>query len=558
MKTIHPLSEHLINQIAAGEVIENPASVVKELVENAIDAKAHHIYVSIESGGMDKILVIDDGIGMSKEDLKLSIHRHTTSKIQCFEDLFDLHTMGFRGEALASIASCSTLKIRSKHINEPHGNEIIVKHGRIVSESPCAIAKGTKIEVMELFSNLPARKKFQKKALTNISIITKTMHHLALSHFSIGFTFVSNERKIFDFPSIEQEKNFPVRVKKVLKIDEGKWWKNTDLKFSGFGFFSEPYLSKKTRTSQYLFINGRWVYSGKIFKAVIDGYGTRIQEGTFPPFFLHLTLPKDQIDVNVHPQKKEIRFLQLQEIYMQIVDAIHEIFSKTEEPIFIQEAPKFTYEFSHNPSPPMKLLEEPYVQTQMYQASQPEEKILSIVDHFALIEGVIFQEKGLFLFDLKSAWESCLFEKFQQTGSMASQTLLLPIPVQIPQERMEVFLSKQDLIQKWGFSFHSIGENSLLVEEIPKLLKESEVISFFEEICQDLTLLDFSNTLKKKARKNLACVCEKMAQKKIWTLEDAQYIFKKWKDSKQISTSPRGKKIVIPLHPDRLHQLFEK
>ena len=324
---INLLPEHLINQIAAGEVIENPASVIKELVENSLDAKSTKIEIEIKAGGLLLIRVSDDGIGMDKKNLKLSILRHATSKISCFDDLHKINTMGFRGEALASIASISKMKIESAKENEGHvlssdgGNDITIE--------PCARSLGTEVEIKSLFFNVPVRKKFQKSTISLTNDILKAINNLAIANPFIGFSFISDERKIVDVKrnvSDSFKEALEIRVKALLGeniFNYLSWIMNLKKPFAPI-----PLFSKKNRTGQYLFLNRRVIYSEVISRAIKEGYGTRIDEKDYPVYVLHIDIDPSLVDVNVHPQKKHVRISDEQQIRSFIQRAVNLAFVK--------------------------------------------------------------------------------------------------------------------------------------------------------------------------------------------------------------------------------------
>lgn len=300
VQKILKLPETVINQISAGEVVENPASIVKELVENSLDAGANAIHVEIVGGGQELIRVEDDGCGMSSEDALLSLERHATSKLKSIDDLQTLGTMGFRGEALAAISSVSQFELMT---SDGTGTKVVCEGGRIVKAEPCARNRGTTIEIRSLFFNTPARKKFQKSASACAAAVTKTMETIVLAHPEIAFTLkVHGKTTIKTRPASWKE-----RIGEIVGILEH------EVKFEGngvaiAGLIGAPAKAMINRSGQYLYINRRPIFSPLISRAVKDGFGTRIAEHEFPPFVLFLEIPADEVDVNVHPQKKEARF----------------------------------------------------------------------------------------------------------------------------------------------------------------------------------------------------------------------------------------------------------
>ncbi|MFS8563958.1 MAG: DNA mismatch repair endonuclease MutL [Rhabdochlamydiaceae bacterium] len=309
MSLIQILSNETINRIAAGEAIESPASVVKELVENAIDAGSKRIFVEIKEGGFQLIRVIDNGCGMGPDDALLSLERHATSKIRQAEDLSSLMTMGFRGEALASIAAISKLSLTTA-VSDAPGTKVECEGGRVLSLAPFPRRPGTTIDVRSLFYNVPARKKFQKSSAAATADVHRLLIALALAHPEITFEFVSQEKEVFSFAgNMEQV----LRIREVFGGEFVKEMKALDVQIGEYrikGYLASPAQSRLNKTGQYTFINRRSVVAPLISFAVKEGYGMRLDGDRYPVYILHLDIPPSVVDVNVHPQKREVRFQQ--------------------------------------------------------------------------------------------------------------------------------------------------------------------------------------------------------------------------------------------------------
>lgn len=364
---IRVLSDHTINKIAAGEVIENPASVVKELVENSIDADSTDICVEIKGGGRQLIRITDNGFGMNRDDAVLCLERHATSKLRDVEDIHSLATMGFRGEAIPSIASISKFNLLTNHANpsnEEHhtsGTMVIVDGGRLVSCSPAARSQGTTIEVKSLFFNVPVRKKFLKSPVVDANEILKTVSLIALGHPHIKFQLVSEGKSLLSTSLPDKSLPFNDQLKSRISDVLGKEFVESinfiDTEANQLtlqGGVGLPGYTRHNRSAQYLFINKRAVVSPLVSFAVREGFGTAIPTGRFPAFILHLTLPGNWVDVNVHPQKKEVRLRQEQLIKDLIINGVRNTlrspFSTREEPapspcFFVQPSSPW------NPSP---------------------------------------------------------------------------------------------------------------------------------------------------------------------------------------------------------------
>lgn len=322
MGSIRVLSDQLVNQIAAGEVVERPASVVKELVENAIDSKATQITVEIWKGGIEKIVITDDGIGMDEMDARLAFERHATSKIATTEDLFKIRTLGFRGEALASIASVSRVTLLTKTATSLGGIRLEMEGGKTPTVSAAGSSTGTKLEVRDLFFNTPARKKYLKSDQTEYRHVLETLQDVALAHPEVTFKLMSNGRTAFDLLKTEK---LSARIgallgKSVSDEMSEVFYGGRDLQITGH--VGKPHTARATRKYQYFIINGRPVQDHRLGYAVKEAYSNLIPSSQYPIFVLSLTLDPSAIDVNVHPRKLEVRFADPHEIFRVVKSSV--------------------------------------------------------------------------------------------------------------------------------------------------------------------------------------------------------------------------------------------
>src|SRR5215471_8051632 len=325
MSRIRLLPETVASQVAAGEVIERPASVIKELVENSIDAGARKIDIFIRRGGVSYVRVIDDGCGMDRDDALLSLERHATSKIRSVADLEAVGTLGFRGEALPSIASVSRFRLTSRESNAVAGTEIIVNGGKIDVVRDGGEAPGTQVEVRSLFYNVPARRKFLRSENTESRNIEHQLHLQAIGHSQIAFTFARDDRLVFQLPT---STTLSDRIRdlygnqlldQLLPLNDSS---STQIRISGL--IGQAGLSRQTRAQQLVFVNGRAIESPLITAAVREGYHTALMKGQYPVTFLFLELDPGAVDVNVHPAKREVRFRDPNAIREAIVLSIQE------------------------------------------------------------------------------------------------------------------------------------------------------------------------------------------------------------------------------------------
>ena len=304
---IQLLPDHVANQIAAGEVVQRPASVVKELLENAVDARATDIKLIIKDAGKSLVQVIDNGKGMSVTDSRLCFERHATSKIRQAEDLFSLHTKGFRGEALASIAAIAHVEMKTKQEQDELGTHIIIEGSKFVSQEPSVLPKGTSFAVKNLFFNIPARRNFLKSETVEFRHIVDEFQRVALAHPNIYFTMYHNGSEMFNLPN----SNFRQRIvnifsgktnEKLVPIQE-----ETEI-VTIEGFVGKPEFAKKNRGEQFFFVNDRFIKSGYLHHAVMAAYEGLLPNGAQPTYFIYLNVPPNTIDINIHPTKTEIKF----------------------------------------------------------------------------------------------------------------------------------------------------------------------------------------------------------------------------------------------------------
>ena len=322
MSRIKVLSENITNRIAAGEVIERPASVVKELVENAIDAGALNIRVNIERAGSKLIAITDDGCGMDEDDALLCLEPHATSKIHTEKDILGINTFGFRGEALPSIASISRFTLRTRIADALEGTEVIVQGGKFIKVTPTGCAPGTEMIIRDLFFNTPARKKFLRTAPTEEKHIQETLYLLSLPHPQVSFELIMDGHQIFSSPGHD---NLLPRIKNFFGNKYGDGMLEIGYSHAGVsvsGFTARHGLTRNTRREQRTFVNGRAVDAAAIFRGIREGYGGIIEKGRFPPTILFLKMDPFMVDVNVHPAKREVRFRNERDIVQAITEAV--------------------------------------------------------------------------------------------------------------------------------------------------------------------------------------------------------------------------------------------
>lgn len=475
---IAKLPETLINQIAAGEVVENPASCIKELIENSIDAKASHIDITIKSGGFLSILISDNGHGIPQDQILVAFERHTTSKLSQLEDLQSHYKMGFRGEALASIASCSKVIMKTS-TEDGLGTCVEIHGGEVQKIESISMKKGTSIEIKDLFYNTPARKKFQKSASSSTFEIQKQLTCLMLAHPQVSFRFKSESNVIleaFSEPGSDFKKAFKKRLFDVFEdfdVDQGQFVNVSDPMISIMGYIAPFAVHSNTRKEQFFIVNNRPVDCPSIAYGLSETLKTFLPEKRFFKGVFHMNIDPKWIDINIHPQKKEIKFAEeayVKDVFRRLVlpkspiSAIHEL--PPVNPV------SFDYKI---PCEPIKA--QPSTTLSFDQFTYI--KTIGFFSPYLLIDAQELDEfchqEGLVLFDVKKAFASLKKEKFlENQQTMPSQGLLIPIPLKIS----SLELQNTSYLKQLGFELDSHGAMCAH----PLDLSTQEALS----ICQDL------------------------------------------------------------------------
>ena len=559
------LDSKLINQIAAGEVIECPSNVVKELVENSIDAQSTQISIYIEELGLKKIRINDNGIGMSKEDLFLAIRRHSTSKINKFNDLFCLQTFGFRGEALSSIASISKMRIETANAQESILADI--EEGKVKSVEKTARNQGTTINIEALFYNVPVRKKFQNKK--NISDILKTINNIALCHPEISFSFVNDNRQVFKYKRVESIKE---RIKDVLGKEFFKEMipfthKARDIKIEGF--LSKPELAKKRRFLQHIFINKRHVKYPFISDMIKIAYSTRISDHLFPYFILFFSINPSSIDVNIHPQKKQVKISFEELLKNEIIQAVNNSFSyrsynnesfcNSHIDIDAVNLNKIEYNLSHD-----EHKQELKDAQQEFDFVQQKKEIafcpLFLLSPFFIIDSVdilnkINEKHGLVVIDLTLACQKYIFESIMNKKKI-SQIQRLAIPSIVDLNHIGHVDEKSILfLGKIGFEIRMLSKDSICIDGIPHILKRAEALNIVIDIFEkNISMENVENIFVKKIVKS---VILKTMNNTSFTMEIAILLTKNLFKYKDPIYSPSGKIIITNINQERLKTFFK-
>ena len=517
------LPENVANQIAAGEVVQRPSSVVKELLENSVDCGSKNIKLIIKHAGKTLIQVIDDGLGMNKDDLSLCYVRHATSKIRKPKDLFDLKTMGFRGEALSSIASVSHLSITSNQISDKNlGNEIKLEGGKIISKDEVLCKKGTSISVKNLFFNIPARRNFLKSDNVELRHIIDEFHRVALINHNTNFIFINNENEIFNLKkSIFKERIVRIFGKstkeKLVPINELTEIANIE------GFIIKPEYSRKTKTSQFFFVNNGFVRNSHLHHAVRSAYEGMIVENHQPSYYLQFSVPKDSIDVNIHPNKTEIKFDNDQSIYAILKSAIkHSLGQFNISPSIDFDnsvnlntpynyknkkatIPNIDFNKSYNPfdisidsTQNIDLNPETSIEKEsLFQNIFAENDSQTSFSAFQFDNSYIITKisSGMVIIDQKRAHQRILYEKFLSELSFdnnVSQALIFPVKLDLNTTEIRFLMEAKTSLIHLGFNFTKFTKNQVEVSSIHPVFSENQIHDIFQTLINN-QMSDYKN-----------------------------------------------------------------
>ena len=548
---IHLLPDSIANQIAAGEVIQRPASVVKELVENAIDAKATHIQIVIKDAGRTIIQVIDNGKGMSETDARMSFERHATSKIQQANDLFALTTMGFRGEALPSISAIAQVEVKTRTSDREIGTLIKIAGSKVESQEPVQAPIGTCITVKNLFFNVPARRKFLKRNETERRNILVEVERVALAHPDIEFTLIDDGVTLLQLPAIVLRQRITQLVGR--SIDQQLLEINIDTSLVKiFGYITKPEFAKKRRANQFFFVNGRYMRHPYFHKAISVAFENLIQPTENPNYFIYIQVDPDTIDVNIHPTKTEIKFENEQAIWQILMVSIKESLGKfnavpsidfdTEDaisiPVFDKErqaqSPQVQVDPNYNPfkqrsyNPPPKMnWEELYKkfekdtdieadkEEENRQASAlnftkeksnlPEMSSDAFPDYYQYKQKYIFTsvKSGLMIIDQRRAHVRILFDKYlenimQKKG--ISQRVLFPEMIELTASQAAIIPSITEDLESLGFELSNLGNNTYAIQGVPSEIENPDVVTLIKSMLENIieTGLDVKSEIQEK------------------------------------------------------------
>lgn len=578
---IKVLDEKVINRIAAGEVVERPASVVKELVENSIDSGATAIRVDIEQGGKKLIRVRDNGTGMSRDDAFQALERHATSKLISEEDLIGIATMGFRGEALASIASVCRLRLMTREESDPAGTALTVEGGVLRGSEQMGMGIGTTVEVRNLFYNVPVRRKFLKGVETEAGHIRELVTRFALAFPAVGFSYAEDGRARMDAPPVSStfERIYTLYSKDVR---ENLMEVNHSLPEGTLhGYVAKPPYARSNMRSVLTFINGRSVRDRLINSAVSRAFSNLMERGRYPLAILFLTLPPDQVDVNVHPQKTEVRFVKPNQIYDLILDGVYQALTGAPfkpppgPPVPTRPRPPSTPVLRHvederpaeepaspipaPPSTPVRsALSAP--EPEKHEPPAPQQSMVdrggrySSLGILGRVPGsflVLYSEDELVIMDHHAAHERVLFDELlrseRQGRKLETQDLLIPQVLEYSQVEARALASHLNLLQDTGFRIEEFGEKDFVVKGVPTWFHGQDLEPFFAgliEVMLDTGLMGDPDRMKEELLKNLACRAA-MKESKTMQAEEIRALLNQLDRSGSADVCPHGRPLTV-------------
>ncbi len=595
---IHVLPDDVVSRIAAGEVVERPAAVVKELLENSLDAGGLHITVDVKDGGLTLIRVTDDGEGISRTDLPMAFQRHATSKLRSDQDLTSITTMGFRGEALPSIASVSHVLVTTATRQDQVGAQLALVGGAGGAIADAAAVPGTKIEVSNLFFNQPARKKFLKTTTTEFSHISHVVQLAGLAWPSVHFRLTHNGQEILNYPAVSSDRDRILQVYRPAFLDRTVEIRGRAAGLSIRGVMVDPVHARASKIPQELFVNRRPVRNANVFHAVTEGYRSFLPKGAHPTFVLFLESDPDRLDVNVHPTKKEVRFAETEGLHQLVRQSVRHSLGESERKALRGLA-------SAGPSqsgPDVAFMAEP--QAALLRDAHPGESIaglrqdsqINVPDAalrssmgeesqlaFAQAAGAASQLAGhpdivpfgqilrtylvvqvgeeLQVIDQHTAHERVLFQRLWRgwhSRAIPSQPLLISEPIELSVAQSALLLKHRDDLEQLGLLIEPFGATAVAVCGVPVGLGKVDAAGLVHDLLDDLTEWDSRSSLEMKVQPVLASLACQGAVRAghALALPEIQQLTQDWVEEGLIMTCPHGRRTAFRLSTDELAKLF--
>lgn len=596
---IHVLPGDVVSRIAAGEVVERPAAVVKELLENSLDAGGLHITVDVKDGGLTLIRVTDDGEGISRADLPLAFERHATSKLRSDRDLASVTTMGFRGEALPSIASVSHVLVTTATKQDiTVGSQLTLVAGGVGSIVDAPAVPGTRIEVSDLFFNQPARRKFLKSATTEFSHISHVVQLAGLAWPSVHFRLTHNGQEILNYPAVTTDRDRILQVYRPAFLDRTIEVRGRIAGMSIRGVMVDPLHARSSRTPQELFVNRRPIRNGTVFHAIVDGYGSFLPKGHHPTFVLFLDIEPNRLDVNVHPTKKEVRFADTEALHQLVRQTVRHALDGSEQKVVLGLTQGGASQTMSEPIPTAVRQDDllsgarqtglipttgrdsritrkdtvtlsgivegsqgafAHEPVAMYQRAEKPD----IVPFGQILRTYLVAQVGdeLQVIDQHTAHERVLFQRLWrdwQSREISSQPLLIPEPVELPAAQSLLLLKRSDDLEKLGLLIEPFGTTAVAIRGVPVGLGKVDAAVLVQDLLEDLTEWDQASSLELRVQPVLASIACHGAVRagRTLTLPEIEQLIHDWVQEGLIMTCPHGRRTAFRLSTDELAQLF--
>jgi len=550
---IKVLATEIVSKIAAGEVVERPASAVKELIENSLDAGATQIAVEAQGGGVELIKVSDNGAGIPASELELAFHRYATSKIDDLSDLEKISSLGFRGEALPSIAAVAEVEILTQTPSETIGSYLHLRKGEVVGKESRARPQGTTITVRRLFRYFPARLKFLKSVNTENGHIAHLVSQYALAFPEVKFSLVLDKR-----PSLRTTGNDNLRevlseiygseiAQRMLKVERKDGLAEVS------GLTSPPSLARSNRNYLSFFVNRRWVRSPLLARATEEAYRGLLMDGQHPVTVIDISLPAQELDVNIHPAKAQIKFCHEQAVFGSVQKAIEEALART--PIASSKTVPFSVSSGQWQSPRMIMDNEPtFVVAQLPTMELPVLRVLGqLANTYIIAEG----PDGLYLIDQHAAHERILYDRISAQWAQKEvevQGLLQPITIELSPREEETLRASKEFLAEFGFTIEHFGNRSYVIRAIPALMARANIIEIISMLLDNLASKEL-NPWEEKIAQSLACHGAIRAGQQL-SNEEMRELIKQLEQTKQPRTCPHGRPTMIHLSSHQLEKEF--
>ncbi|HJR75840.1 MAG TPA: DNA mismatch repair endonuclease MutL [Nitrospiraceae bacterium] len=589
---IHVLPMDVVGRIAAGEVVERPAAVVKELIENSLDAGSTSITVEIQEAGLGLIRVSDNGEGMSREDAVLAFQRHATSKLRSDADLERVRTLGFRGEALPSIAAVSQVKVTTAVPGQQTGTQLRIAGGRMERIDEVAAVPGTRIEVASLFFNTPARKKFLKSGGTEFSHISQAVQHASLAWPQVHFRLLHNDHEVLNCPAVSRHRDRICQIYREVFMDRTLEIQADQQGLGIRGYIVDPVQARATKAPQDLFVNRRPVRNPTVLHALSDGYSAFLAKGRHPVFVLFMDMDSRRVDVNVHPMKREVRFVDAETVHRAVRSAVRDalgVRTPTRPAQLIQTGWESEDSRRSGPSEPARLSPASVMTSAQTQGDLSGERPAAGGDggtqcsfigegsasYQASVDAVIpFGQMSrtflvaqigdeLHVVDQHTAHERVLFERLQRQWRdrlVVSQPLLLPQPMEVSAREGELIRRHAEDLGQFGLSIEPFGAGSFLIRALPAMLMHADAEALVHDLIEDLEQWASHSSLEERVKPilaSLACHGAVRAGRPM-ALPEIQQLIGEWTQEGRIMTCPHGRRVAFRLSGDELARLFNR